>query len=502
MEFTELTDYPLTGGVLTEWVPRPAARPGARGWVDDARPLTPIHADYCRRGVEVFDPRAGTDDAPSGSWLGAVFEVPHRHDTAALRAALTAWMQRHEVFATTVREEHGHLRRGTLADDVVVTPAVVGSLRTGTRVHEHLVAMFERLSPMRWPHCLVATIAEPAVEHAPLTAAPRRDDRFLLVFGADHSVMDAYSMLLAIGEIQDLYRRALAGEPIDRTPIGSHVDFSVADHAAAAALHLDHPAVRAWHEFLRHEDGRFPAFPLPIHDDSPRREGRQSGVSSWVMTAGDADALNAGVRGRGHTMQTLVLTALAGATARVSGSSRTRFVMPLHTRTDPRHRASMGWFVGMVPVDIDTGTSRGVDDRLAAVADEVTRRRPLAPLPYPRVAELLGSDTTPRFVVSYVDCRRIPGADDWARWGARTLRGASTSGDEVYLWIVRSPSGISVSARFPSTPVATDAVHRYLHALHETISDLAVDLGVADRLDRRRRSAVRSHAALTPGGLR
>ena len=502
MEFTELTDYPLTGGVLTEWVPRPAGRPGAQGWVDDARPLTPIHADYCRRGVEVFDPRAGTDDAPAGSWLGAVFEVPHRHDAAAVGAALTAWMRRHEVFATTVAESGGRLRRMTLADDVVVTPTVVGSLRTGTRVHEHLVAVFDRLSPMRWPHCLVATIAEPAVEHAPLTGVPRRDDRFLLVFGADHSVMDAYSMLLAIGEIQDLYRRALHGEPIDHAPVGSHVDFSVTDHAAAAALHVGHPAVRAWGEFLRHEGGRFPAFPLPIHHDGPHRTARQSGVSSWVMTATDAEALNAGVRSRGHTMQTLVLTALTDATTRVSGSTRTRFVMPLHTRSDPRHRASVGWFVGMVPVDIDTGTARGVDDRLTAAADEVARRRSLAPLPYPRVAELLASDATPRFVVSYVDCRRIPGADEWVRWGARTLRGSSTSPDEVYLWVVRSPAGISVSARFPSTATATDAVHRYLHALHEAIVDLADDLGVADRLDRRRRSAVRPHADLTPGGPR
>ncbi|MEH3154851.1 MAG: condensation domain-containing protein [Gordonia paraffinivorans] len=502
MEFTELTDYPLTGGVLTEWVPQPAGRRGAGGWVDDTRPLTPIHADYCRRGVEVFDPRAASADPPSGSWLGAVFEVPHRHDAAAVHAALTSWMRRHEVFSTTVREVDGTLRRETLDDDVVVSPRVVGSLRTGTRVHEHLLGMFDRLSPLRWPHCLAATISEPAAEHAPVAGTPRRDDRFLLVFGADHSVMDAYSMLLAIGEIQDLYRRALAGAPVDTTPVGSHVDFSVTDHAAAAALHGGHPVVRAWGDFLAREDGRFPGFPLPVHGETPALPGRQSGVSSWVMTAGDAEALNAGARQRGHTMQTLVLTALADATARVADGTPTRFVMPLHTRSDPRHQASVGWFVGMVPVDLDTCAGRGVDDRLATTAREVGRRRGLAPFPYPRVAELLGSRATPRFVVSYVDCRRIPGADEWVRWGARTLRGASTSPDEVYLWVVRSPAGISVSARFPSTATATDAVHRYLHALHEAIADLADELGVADRLDPRHRATTRPATALTPGGPR
>jgi hypothetical protein len=501
VEFTELTDYPLTGGVLTEWLPRPAGRRGAGGWVDDDRPLTPIHADYCRRGVEVFDPGADSDDAPAGSWLGAVFEVPHRHDAHAVGVALTTWMRRHEVFRTTVRQVDGHPRRRTLADDVVVTPRVVGSLRTGTRVHEHLLGMFDRLSPLRWPHCLVATISEPAVEHAPMTGAARRDDRFLLAFGADHSVMDAYSMLLAIGEIQDLYRQALAGSPIDPTPAGSHVDFSVRDHAAGAELHDAHPVVRAWEEFLCVGGGRFPAFPLPIHDDGAARPARQSGVSSWVLTASDAEALNAGARGRGHSMQTLVLTALADATSRVVGSTRTRFVMPLHTRVDPRDRSSVGWFVGMVPVDLDIGAARGVDERLAACAREASRRKPLAAFPYPRVAELLGSDAAPRFVVSYVDCRRIPGAQDWARWGARTLRGASTSPEEVYLWIVRSPAGISLSARFPSTPAATAAVHRYLHALHEAVSDLAHDLGVADRLEERRRVGARTQE-LTHGARR
>ncbi|MGZ8179306.1 condensation domain-containing protein [Williamsia sp. SKLECPSW1] len=498
MEFTELTDYPLTGGVLTEWVPRPAGPGGAGTWVSDDRPLTPIHADYCRRGVEVFDPRAGTDAGePAGSWLGAVFEIPLPYDADAVEVALGAWMRRHEVFRTTVRDDPASPTRMTLTDDVVVTPTVVGSLRTGTRVHEHLLGMFDRLSPWHWPHCVAATISEPAVEHAPITDASRRDDRFLLAFGADHSVMDAYSMLLAIGEIQDLYRCAVRRIPVDPRPVGSHVDFSATDHATASALHAGHPAVVEWRDFLRDNGGRFPGFPLDIHADELPYVGRvdrarstrrhQSGVSSWVMTATEADAINTAARERGHTMQTVVLTALADATRRLSGSASTAFVMPLHTRSDPRYRASVGWFVGMVPIHLDMTAAASVDDRLAVAATEVRRRRELATYPYPRVAEIIGSDVTPRFVVSYIDTRHIPGSQDWAQCGARTLRGASTADDEVYLWIVRSPTGISVSARFPSTPAATDAVHRHLHALHEAAAALADDLGAADRLERTRR---------------
>ncbi|GAA2068924.1 condensation domain-containing protein [Williamsia deligens] len=481
MEFTELTDYPLTGGVLTEWTPRAAGHDPA--WTVDDRPLSPLHADYCRRGVDVFGPRSDRDTpGPPGSWLGAVFEVPLPYDAAAVGVALTAWMRRHEVFRTTVTGDGGHPVRVVLDDDVEVAPSIVGSLRTGTRVHEHLVSLFDRLSPWTWPHCVAATISEPTVEHAPLADTPRPDDRFLLVFAADHSVMDAYSMLLAIGEIQELYRRAHQGERIDTAPVASHVDFSVADHLAGTRLHRDHHAVVAWREFLQDgEAEQFPAFPLPLGTTASAPARRQSGVSSWVMTADQADRINAAARARGHTMQTVVLAALATATHRCTGNSTTRFVMPLHTRTDPRYAHSVGWFVGMVPITVDLGAATTVDERLALAAAEIGRRRPLAPHPYPCVAEINGSRATPRFVVSYVDTRRIPGAQEWTRWGARTLRGASVSDDEVYLWIVRSPKGISLSARFPSTAVAADSVHRHLHALREVVADMGRELGVDDR---------------------
>ncbi|GAA1455706.1 condensation domain-containing protein [Williamsia maris] len=464
MEFTELADYPLPAGQLTEWTPRLVDDESA--WVHDTRPLSYLHEDYCGRGSTCHPPTAPEDGHQRGSWLGAAFEIPHRHDPDAVARALTVWMRRHEVFRTTVSETRDDdgvrlCRRST--SDVEVAGTVVGHMRTGTRVHEHLVGLFERLSPLQWPHCLAVTIAQ----------TDSAEDSFVLVFGADHSVMDAYSMLLAIGEIQRIYECELAGQDPELPMAGSHLDFSVDERVVGQALDAEHRAVDVWSRFLARDEGRFPAFPLPVTGPSSSHRRHQSGTSSWVLSATQSDAINRRARESGHSMQSAVLAALALTTRTVAGADVTRFAMPMHTRNQAQYVSSVGWFVGMIPIEVDVRGVESFDDCLSRAGGAVTAHKDLAQFPYPRIAELIGVEEVPRFVVSYVDARFIPAAQDWSRWGARTLRGAAESDDEVYLWIVRSPKGISVSARFPSNPVATAGVHDYLNSFTAVLARLA-----------------------------
>ncbi|MGJ0119141.1 condensation domain-containing protein [Williamsia sp. MIQD14] len=488
MEFTELADYPLPAGEVTEWIPRLVDHDvDGVTWCDDPRPLSYLHEEYCTRGSVARSARGDVDSHP-GSWLGAVFVVPHRHDRTALGRALTTWMRTHEVFRTTVDRcdaaDRTLLQRRGTDLDVEVVGDVVGTLSSGTAVHHHLLERFETLSPLHWPHCVLATItrADPGVLDDPPEIG---SEEFLLVFGADHSVMDAYSMLLAIGEIQRLYAAELAGTPTQPGEVGSHVDFSEQDRRRGADLHGRHDAVRTWEEFLSREGGRFPAFPLPVADDSasPRslsRRANQSGMSSWVLSAEQADDINRWARASGHSMQTAVMAALAVAARSLSGEETLRFAMPMHTRTDTRYASSIGWFVGVVPIEIDLAGAQTLEECLAAAGAAIAGRKSMAQFPFPRVAEIAGIDADPRFVVSYIDARYVPESTHWSRWGARTLRGAADSDDEVYLWIVRSPKGISVSARFPGNRVATDSVHAYLHRLNAV---LALPAGAGSRRD-------------------
>jgi hypothetical protein len=454
MEFTELADYPLPAGILTEWTPT------ARGaWSEDERPLAYTHEAHCRHSMA-----ASADPNSEAAWIGAAFEIQSGYDPDAVRRALRAWTVRHETFRSTVAaQEGGELTRLTVPSERVdIEPHTDGDIRSGTAIHDHLVRYFgSRLSPFRWPHCLVTTVHDP--EH----------DRFLLIFAADHSVMDAYSMLLAVSELRRLYEFERHGTDPRLAEIGSHVDFSAVDRHLGDSVTNDHPAVETWSTFLRSAAPAaptFPAFPLPvIADRSASTSSHQSSLSSWLLTSDQTDAFARTCRSHGHGMQSGVLAALAMTGRRLTDDDTLKFVMPMHTRYEPRYAQSVGWYVGVVPIEVTIDPDASLTQCLPAATSAVEDVKGLARLPYSKIADILGVTDTPRFVVSYLDLRHTPDSDRWAGWRARTLRGAATSADEVYFWILRTPLGLNVSARFPSNETASRNVHRFVATLASTV---------------------------------
>ncbi|MFE1593347.1 condensation domain-containing protein [Nocardia sp. NPDC058705] len=466
MEFTELADYPLPAGTVTEWIPVTGA---ANAWKPDDRALSHLHEQHCVR--------SGGPARGQSSWLGTIFEIPLPFDAAAVRTTLLRWMARHDAFRTTAATDEtaeGFTRFTCSAADVQVQARRVGHLRTGTRVYQHLTDFFAaRLSPTEWPHCLLATVSDTDATDGP---------GFLLVFGADHSVMDAYSMMLAISEIQRIYRSVLTGTPAELPEVGSYIDFGADDRAVGMTMTADHHAVQHWRRYLRSEGGRFPAFPLPITPrvtepaapfvDTPRH---QSGLSSWALTAPQAEQLRSRSRAAGHSTQSAIFAALAATHRMLVGTQPLRCAMPVHTRSAPEHAHAMGWYVGLLPLEIDHTGADTLDELLARTTAAIHATKSLARYPFPRIASLLRSTEVPRFVVSYVDIRYVPDAAHWQQWGVRPLRSGEQSDDEVYLWIVRSPSGIAVSARFPSNEIAAANVHRFINTFTATLSTMTAD---------------------------
>lgn len=483
MEFTELADYPLPAGTVIEWTPMTTA---TNVWVTDDRALSHLHEEHCVR--------SGGSVGGESSWLGTIFKIPLPFDQGAVRTTLRRWMARHDAFRTTAATDDARqnrfVRYTCRADEVQVAARHVGHLRSGTRVYQHLAEFFgTRLSPTEWPHCLVATVSDTGTTD---------EAGFLLVFGADHSVMDAYSMMLAISEIQRIYRAALTAEPLELPEVGSYIDFGADDRAVGSTMTADHPAVHHWQRYLRREGGRFPAFPLPIapratqRPSSSRRATRhrrplhrstlhQSGLSSWVLTAQQADQLQARSRAAGHSTQSAVFAALAAAHRVLIGSQPLRCAMPVHTRHAPEHAHAMGWYVGLLPLEIDHTGADTFDTLLARTTAAIDSTKSLARYPFPRIAALLDSTEVPRFVVSYVDVRFVPDAALWQQWGVRPLRSGEQSDDEVYLWIARSPGGIAVSARFPSNEVAAANVHRFINTFTAMLSTVTTQGTLVDR---------------------
>ncbi|MBP2391535.1 condensation domain-containing protein [Aeromicrobium fastidiosum] len=455
MEYSELHDYPIPAGIVTTWTP--VASPAA--WRDDDRDLSYDHEAHLGRDAD-------------GAWIGSAMRLPGPYDPDVLRRALRAWIVRHEVLRTTVqRRDVGWARRTAETDGVDVRQEVLGH-RSGGEAREEVAQFLAALSPVVWPHCVFATVVDPDASG------------FVLVFGADHSVMDAYSQLLWFAEMADLYRRAGTGADdaeLAVLDVGSHVDFAESDRRSGDDIADDHVAVTTWREFLT-LDGTGAPVDTPVFPHHPDVAGGaaatacpQRSLSTWVLSGVSTDLLAGQLRQRGVGLQSAGIAALALAARRRSGIERLRFVLPLHTRHDPRHVGAVGWYVGLCPIDLDLTGATTVAEAVQRADQAVRGAKDLARHPFPRIAELLGIDDTPHFVVSYVDVRHVPGAEQWPAQQARALRSPAHAPDEVYLWLIRSHVGLNISARYPGTDLADVAMRGYVANARAVLSEMVWD---------------------------
>ncbi|MGW5437371.1 condensation domain-containing protein [Nocardia asteroides] len=456
MEYTHLSEFEIRPGLLSIWTPELSAD----AWRSDDRPLTSVHAGYCA-GVDPADPQPGR-----GRWIGTVFEMDAALDHRAWRETLRRWHARHEGLRTTVRTgpagEPGRLVAA--ADAIGITEQRVEGLTDGADINEFLRGVLElRLSPLVWPHLLAATVEHPATGD------------FTVLIGADHSVMDAYSQAILILELRALYREVLAGEPArESATFGSPADFAVLERAAAAELCADAPAVATWRDFLAGGDGTMPRFaphaPRVASGDRP-----QPSVSRRVLTLDELERVEAVLDQVRHRMSVAVFAALALAQRQRFGTERMRTVMPIATRPDLRWLESMGWFVNVVPVDIAVGPAAGMPEALESARTALRRARTANDASWSRVLDILGVAETPRFGISFLDIRVLPGYELVADLRGRTLRAESYSPDEVFLWVVRAADGLYVSTRYPAG-LPAEVMDEFLTAFGTALSSITATI--------------------------
>ena len=464
MEFTELVDYPVSAGTITEWIPSVgphASTPENAGWHRDDRPTSFVHEAHLRRTLA--HPSAGKE-----SWLGTAFDIAGPLNVDAFRAAVLAWIDRHEPMRTnaTVDPHTGELSRVTApvgATDIWVIRQ--DECTRGDEVYEHLQHLFdEYTSPLAWPSYAFATVEPSDTDGA---------ERFTVFFAADHSIIDGLSIVLIAHELSRLYTEQLTGAPAGLFPTASYLDFGVAERERCADPDAVAAAAAEWSDFLTEEDGLFPAFPVAIGDEPPQRVV-QSGLSAWIMDADEAEAFTLACRRAGPGFLAGLTASMAAAAHSTSGAERFRTVTPMHTRHDPSWAASLGWFVGLGPVDVEVAAGDSFADLVLRAGTELTRTRAVSRVPMDVVGRAAGIDTEPRFVVSFMDVRFAPDAETWPDVRARALRSRKYDHD-VYLWFHRTPQGVNVAARFPGTEQATAAVHSYLAALRAELARVVRD---------------------------
>ncbi|OJF78721.1 hypothetical protein NS14008_05180 [Nocardia seriolae] len=460
MDYTHLSEFTVRSGALTLWRAELAA---GSGWATDERPFTSVHVRHCR-DADAADPRPGR-----GRWIGTIFEMDAPFDGDHWRETVRLWHARHEGLRTTlaVGAAIEPERLICAAADVTVTAEPVPGITGSGPINEYLTDALElRLSPLQWPHCLLAT-----VEHADT-------GDFTVLVAADHSVMDAYSQAIVILELRTLYRCVTQGEPVRESPtFGSSADFADWERTAAASLTTDCEPVRYWRRFLDGSGGMLPRFEPAITATSGAVSDRaQASLSRKLMSLSDLELVEQAVTERGHRLSVAVFTALALAYRRAFGYISLRAIMPIATRPDLRWLESMGWFVNVVPIDITLAPDVDTDSALESTRTVLRRSRVANDATWTRVLELLDCTDRPRFGISFLDIRVLPDHQLVESLRGHTLRAESYSADEVFFWIVRSTDGLRLSTRFPASFPAVE-MDRFLAEFTRAMAEFAHGVG-------------------------
>ncbi|MDT0443537.1 condensation domain-containing protein [Streptomyces johnsoniae] len=492
MKFTDIHDLDVRPGWLTVWRPAPRTPGATAPWSPDTRPPSYVQEAHLAGALAS---RSGPGGSPA--WLAAVFELPGRLDPVALEAALLGWIDRHESLRSRLApllpdgpEEPSEapgagkaanaekepekakecalpVRRATLrAGAVSFARNVVGHFLDGNELTHRIERLFDtETDPLAWPSYVFATVGH--------------TDSTTLYLGFDHSNVDGYSILLAAHEIHELYAAARDGVPARLDEAGSYLDFAALERRAAASVDVQHATVARWREYLTECGGQLPAFPSPVGpaDEAEARRvdagGTQRGGSRRLLDAAGTRAFDAACRaGGGHVPAgVLAVLALAGRTA--AGLADFRVLTPFHTRNRPQWTQSVGWYVGLAPIGFPLAESDAFPEALARAAGALRHARHAAEVPFARVTELLGVSVQPRFVVSYVDMRQVPGARRWPEWKAAAVRSRRDHAHEVYLWINRTFDGLYVSFRYPDTARGRSAVPAYIDCAARQMHEVA-----------------------------
>lgn len=446
MEFIQILDADIRPGGLVEWVP---SVPGGLGsWHRDPRPTSHNHEQHLRAALEYRERtrRAGGRE----SWLGLTAEFDEPMSVPAVRATVIAWINRHEVLRTHVvvddtTEPDGTVRTGTARyttdpGTVKVTMSRIGWYAQTPILVEQIAGSFDRVTaPLHWPAYRFATVA--------------RADSFTLLFAADHSLVDGYSLVTAHHELRELYRAHRDRRAPELRSTGSYIDFSGSERVAADDADERHTAVAVWDEFLAGGGlPRFEPIPAPVPAElSPASERgpAQLSITSMLLDDDATRSFESVCTARGGSLIGGLLALLAIVYRHQSGAETMRTVMPRHTRQHARLHTALGWFVGLAPISIDVADDPDFATALDRAMLALDRTRSGASLPLVRLSQLLGFSPEPRFVVSFMDTRMVPASDIADDGGARALRSHSYADDEVYIWFNRTPTGLRLHCRYP-----------------------------------------------------
>jgi len=451
--------------------PRPsAASPAGRapnsGDTTEASLYSAQHADIAR--VRRTDRDDRTREAGGGDSTDLL-------DRDALAAAWRRAVARHGTLRTVFSLDDGRVRLHEASVDAGAWRDHPVSAGESTR--DALRRLLDaECRPFAAPSCLLAVVVPEGVD-------AELDPRPVVVIASDHAHVDMWSLLILADEVRAAVSaaEAVADAETDADATADATRAGVVDRGEAApalpAPFVDHtrallampetpPDVTArWEEILRAGGGLLPVFPLPLGDAST-----PSAAAVEVRDLLDADrlaALESHARAAGVRVIAPVMACLAAALQeRTGGDGPVRALFPVHSRTEPRWRDSVGWYITNAVLEIAEPTSEA---STAGIADAVRLgAHPLAPI----FDRLGGVPATPGlFAISWLDLRRMPLRLDESL--EPQFVSAVLPTDGLMIWFIVNGSGLHLRCRYPDNLVARASVDGWLDALAARITEAA-----------------------------
>jgi hypothetical protein len=454
MKLTEISKYEAQPGQLIEWRLHPTTIAAATEAAQDPRPASFMQEAHVRMAALLRDV-----DVEAPTWLATAFDIEGALDSSAMEATLLQWITRHETLRSGLRLTGQNLERFTLPTEMVsLDRTVVDDFSRGADIVSFLENRFdEAANPLTWPPYMFATVG--------------RDDGFTVYLAFDHSNVDGYSIGQIAHEIHELYGAAIAGRPAALPEAGSYVDFATSERESADDVDHGHDSVVRWGEFVETCEGQLPRFPLDL-GVAPGEFPKQTGECEWLLDPAEADAFDAACKAAGGNFAAGVLAAASIVAYARGGHSVYRTVLPFHTRSELQWSTSLGWYIGLAPLEVATAEARDFEELIQMVRHGSRIAKPVAQVPFAKVCTLLDTVLRPLSMLSYIDARMMPGAGSWDAWNAHAF-GKVAYGDEVYMWINRTREGVYLTCRYPDTEVARENVPDFIEHTRDVLHSVA-----------------------------
>ncbi|MET8010137.1 non-ribosomal peptide synthase/polyketide synthase [Streptomyces sp. NPDC005271] len=321
-------------------------------------------------------------------------------DARALGAALTALVARHESLRTTFEAVDG---RGVQIvhepPEIRLTPHDLSRLPAGEREAELMELLaYERTRPFdlrRGPLLRTGLIRMGENDH-------------VLSLTLHHIITDGWSTGVLTGDLRELYRAALSGEPAALPPL----PVRYADYAAWQRAELSGPHAEEQLAYWKRQLAGVPPLELPTDRPRPAVQTRNGATVEFEVAAAVNRRLKEFGQARGTTLFMTLVAASQILLARLSGQRD----IAVGTVTSGRDRAEVerliGFFVNTLVLRSTVDPRAGFTDFLAEVRSTVLDAFAHQSVPFERVVDEVqpARDTsrTPLFQAMVV-LQNIPG---------------------------------------------------------------------------------------------